>query len=362
MKTKDLEFEPVWFDSMGAKSTCSLIKTPDTSICIDPGATVMQPSYPLPDILKEYYKFKASKRIREAANEAEHITISHYHYDHFTEDPKLYRNKKLWVKDPNKWINKSQWGRARDFLRKLGGAYDEDLEEKEPQQSEFEDPIKKLPKVRHKDFGNYQDRREELLEKWRDRFQRLSDHWSSNPWIVEPSFVNYADSKKIEVGNTKIRFKGPHFHGIEYSKTGWVLSTIVETEDVKLIHSSDLQGPTIEDYADWIIEEDPDVLILDGPATYLLGYLLNKTNLQRSVENAIRILERVDPELMVWDHHLLREKKYSRRTGKVWKLREKYNIKTAAEVKGEKPLINKRQKWDSEKIEELKEKAKKVLN
>lgn len=31
----------VWFDSMGAKSSCLLIETPDVKILVDPGAAEM---------------------------------------------------------------------------------------------------------------------------------------------------------------------------------------------------------------------------------------------------------------------------------------------------------------------------------
>lgn len=362
MELKDLEFEPIWSDSLGAKSTCCLVKTSDLSICIDPGIAAMQPSYPLPDVLKAYYRFKGSRKIRGAVGEAEHVSISHYHYDHLMTDPELYDGKDLWVKDPNRWINKSQWGRSRDFLGKLAGHRGEELKGIEPEVTDFEDPYEEMESARGKDFGDYQDRREELLEKWRGRFRRLVEHWSSNQWIREPDFLNYADGRKFEEGKTEVRFKGPLFHGIEYAKTGWVFSTIVETSEAKFIHSSDLQGPTIEDHADWIIEEDPDILVLDGPATYLLGYMLNNINLQRSVDNAARILEEVDPELMVWDHHLLREKNYREHTEKVWKLKkEGYNVKTAAEVMGEEPLIDRSQSWGSEKIEKLKAKAEDAL-
>ena len=147
--------------------------------------------------------------------------------------------------------------------------------------------------------------------------------------------VHFADGKEIKIGETKISFSNPLFHGIEYAKTGWIIATIVECEGEKIIHSSDLQGPTIEDYADWLIKENPDVLILDGPATYLLGYMLNKINMNRSIENAHRIVKEGGLELMIYDHHLLREKKFRERTKKVWK----ENVMTAAEYNGKEPLV-----------------------
>ena len=41
-----MHFQPVWFDSFGAKSSCVKIETPDVSIVIDPGVAIMQPSFP----------------------------------------------------------------------------------------------------------------------------------------------------------------------------------------------------------------------------------------------------------------------------------------------------------------------------
>lgn len=56
-----------------------------------------------------------------------------------------------------------------------------------------------------------------------------------------------------------------------------------------LLYTSDLQGSSIEDYTSWIIRENPDILILDGSVSYLLGYMLNKINLKRAVGNLISV-------------------------------------------------------------------------
>lgn len=74
----------VWFDSMGAKSSCLLIETPDVKILVDPGAAEMQPSYPLSNLWKKRLRRKALEAIKEAAQKAEIVFISHYHYDHHT--------------------------------------------------------------------------------------------------------------------------------------------------------------------------------------------------------------------------------------------------------------------------------------
>ncbi len=343
-----INFDLIWFDSLGAKSTCTFVKTPDTSILIDPGIAVMQPSYPLSDTEKFFLEEKGFSKIKKASEKAEYVVISHYHYDHHNlRDIGIYQGKKLLIKNPNRWINKSQWDRSRVFLSWIYenlGRKIQDFEIKS-EKEDFKDPIKSIPIAKSKNFGDYQKRRKDLLVKGRKRFKNLVRLWSNNPWIKEPKLkgmdVSYCDGKKYKIGKTFIRFTPPLFHGIEYARTGWVLSTIVEYENKKIMHTSDLQGPTIEDYAELIIKESPNVLILDGPATYLLGYMLNQTNLNRSIENAIRIIKEADFDLMIYDHHLLRDKNFRRRTKKVWETAKRHgkNVLTAAEYMGKKPLI-----------------------
>lgn len=350
----DLRVEPDWADSMGAKTSCVRVETTDTSICIDPGVAAMQPSYPLPDELKFHVRTVAEDAIREAIEDSDHVSISHSHYDHYIPDPALFTDAELWVKDPNQWINDSQWDRARDFLGVLADEHGESLESMPPARRamDYPDPYDELDHARGKDFGDYQERREELLEKWRERFEGGVEHWANSQWVVEPDFCTFADGEAFSVGDTTVEFIGPLFHGIEYARTGWVFATRVETAGASFLHTSDLQGPVIEDYADRIIDLDPDVIFIDGPATYLLGPMLNQTNLQRSIDNAARIIEAVDPALAFFDHHLLRERKYRERTSDVWDLRDEgYSVTTMAEHRGEDPLIDQRQTWDEAELE-----------
>ena len=337
-----MDFQLVWFDSMGAKSSCTLVKTDDTSILIDPGAAIMQPSFPLPGGWKAHFVDLATKAIVEASRGAEHIVISHYHYDHHTlEYLEIYKGKKLWVKDPNRWINISQWWRARLFLEKLCkalGGVDLRSFEVDPGEEDFPDPLESLPLLGENISHGYRGRWEELLEKGRKSFQRLTQYWMGHRWVREPKLgdtvVSYADGGGFRVGGTRVRFTKPVFHGIEFSRTGWVFSTIIEHGGVKLIHTSDLEGPIIEDYAQWLIDEKPDILILDGPTTYLLGYLLNMENLGRSLKNISRIVEEGDIGLIIYDHHLLRDPLFRERTKGIWG-----KVTTAAEYRGGEPLV-----------------------
>ncbi len=345
----DLTFKPIWADSLGAKSTCTLVETPEVNILIDPGVAVMQPSFPASWLKKSYWKARAWLSIKRASQKADVVVISHYHYDHFTDfDKGIYDGKTLLVKDPNEYINDSQRERAEDFLDTICRSFGdvglgEFLEERE--EKEYGDPMDELPHARDKDFGDYNSRREELIEKWRESYWDRVENWKSAKWIPELEFedveVRFPEEQELEFGETKLRFTSPLFHGIELSKTGWVFPTVIERGGKKFIHTSDLQGPTVEDYADWIIEEDPDILYLDGPATYLLGFMLNKTNLNRSVENAARIVENIDSELILYDHHLTREKKFRERTEKVWETAEENQKKvlTVAEYQDKSPVV-----------------------
>lgn len=345
----DVQVKFVWFDSMGAKSSCILVKTPDVGILVDPGAAEMQPSYPLPPWDKRRLLIEAYKAIADAAGEADVVVISHYHYDHHTLPDGFrgfYEGKELWVKNPNKWINKSQWRRARVFLERLTRVFRvTGVLYAEPEENVFRDPVGELTLANRRDFGDYQERRLQLLEKGRSWFRRVAGMWGSGRWCREIRgrriHVRFADGRTVRYGGTVVRFTKPMFHGIEYERTGWVFATVIECNGVKVLHSSDLQGPIIEDYAEWIVEEKPDILVLDGPTTYLFGYMLNRVNLNRCVENAVRIVEELEDSLIVYDHHLLRDVRYRERVAEVYRVAEKLGRKlvTAAELYGRKPLI-----------------------
>ncbi|MFW6196103.1 MAG: MBL fold metallo-hydrolase [Thermoplasmatota archaeon] len=352
-----IKVEPIWSDSMGAKSLCVKVSTDDTNIMIDPSAAVMQKSYPIETDRKYQLLSDAKEKITREAEDVDHMIVTHYHYDHhfLPKDEnlnfsKIFEDKKIWIKNPNEWINHSQWKRSRKFLRSLINYKQKKQEvtslaeyEFKSEDKEYRDPLDDLPLLQEIEEGDYAERREELHKKWRKNFKKRTDMWNDKKHVKEPCEhdIYFADGICFTDGDTTVRFTEPLFHGIEYAKTGWIIAVVVEKEDEKFLYTSDIQGPTIEDYAQWIIEENPNFLIMDGPATYLLGFMLNNFNLDRSIKNAVRIVEETDCEKILYDHHLTREKNFREKTEEIWDAGERSEgeILTFREYLEDKPVL-----------------------
>jgi len=63
--------------------------------------------------------------------------------------------------------------------------------------------------------------------------------------------------------------------------------------------------------------------------------------LNRAVENAAEIVREIDAELIIYDHHLPRDRKFRERTEKVWNTAKEVNKKvmTVAEFLGHEPVV-----------------------
>ncbi len=351
-----LRFLPVWFDSMGSKSASVYVETDDVRVFIDPGLSALQPGFPIPDSVKGLYNIMGYRAIQRFASSADIIIITHYHYDHF-EDPytrnldadSVYRGKLILVKDPNRYINRSQFGRARIFFEHMVSYFlRRPLEDflVEPMMRDFENPLEWIPIAVNKDFGDYNRRRREVLAMGEKRFRSLCEFWIQNQWIREIKtdklHIEFADDREYVFGGTRIRFTKPMFHGIEFDRLGWVIGVVIEDRDSKLLYTSDVQGPFIEDYAEWIIQEEPDIAIIDGPPTYQYGYMMTRTNLRRVIDNMRRILRNLDCDLIIWDHHLLRDTKWRERIGDILDEAKstKRRLITAAEFYDKKPVAD----------------------
>ena len=267
---------PISFDSMGTRSMCTHVETPDVRILIDPGVALGPKRYGLPPNPIEIRKLEEDwKKIINYGEKADVLVITHYHYDHYNPDDALniFEGKTVFVKDPKNNINFSQKKRAEYFLKR----------------------IENLPKE-----------------------------------------LRTSDGEKYVVGNTKIKFSRAVFHGTN-PKLGYVTEVLVDDGNERFIHTSDVEGPSTDEQTEFIIKNDPSTIFIDGPMTYMLGYRYSMENLNRSIENIKRVMGECEVKRIVLDHHLLRDLDWKERMAPIFEMgrERKIRIETAAEFSGQ---------------------------
>jgi len=271
-----IEVIPIAAESFGVRSMCTLIETPDVKVLFDAGVSLCPYRFRLPP---HPIEFKTIQKLREsvakAADKAQVVTISHYHFDHHTpsyEDwvvnwteanetaRQIYQDKTVLMKNPRDKINASQRQRAWLF-KKTGGKYAEKLE--------------------------------------------------------------CVDGKTFKFGEkTVLRFSEAVFHGSEDSMLGWVVMTLVEYADERVMFAPDIQGPMSTHTLELIKSARPHMVILGGPPFYLSGFKVSEAQLQLGLNNLAIIVEAVP--LTVLEHHVLRDE--------AWRLKAKQVYAKAAEV------------------------------
>ena len=269
-----MKVTPIAADSLGTRSMATLVKTKDCSIIIDPSVALAPLRYRLSPHPLELQKLDEHwDKIKELSKKSDVLVVTHYHYDHHNPDiPEIYEGKTVFLKHPTKKINKSQRGRAKHFLEQLG----------------------ELPVV-----------------------------------------IHYSDGREFSFGKTKIKFSKPVFHGTN-NRLGYVTEVCVEEKDKCFVFTSDVEGPSINDQVKFIIEENPDLVYLDGPMTYMLGYRYSKASLMQSIKNIMLIFVKTKIEKLIVDHHFLRDIRWGNRMNEVYTAAEKHDVKvmTAAEYLG----------------------------
>ena len=248
--------KPLAEESLGVRSMCTFIETSDVKILLDPGISLCPRRFRLPPHPEEYKALiEGRARILKYAAEAEVITISHYHLDHYTPSfeewcyhwsspeiaRRIYEGKTLLVKDYKSRLSFNQRRRGWFFL-KTGGGYAEKIEN--------------------------------------------------------------ADGRTFKFGNTSIHFSEPVYHGSEGTNLGSVLMTLIEDGDERIVFTSDVQGPMYDKPLSYILKWKPDRIIIGGPPLYLSGFKVNEADIKRGIENLTKLAERVPK--MILGHHFLR--------------------------------------------------------
>lgn len=244
---------PLSSDSMGARSMATFVETKDVKIMIDPGVALGPSRYGLPPHPREWERMQEHWReIVRFAEKADILIITHYHYDHH-----------------NPWENLEIYEGKRVLIK---------------------DPEKNI---------NYSQR------------NRASFFLKQ---LGNRARIEVADGSKLTEGDTQILFSKPVFHGTN-NKLGYVIEVFIREGDESFLFTSDVEGPSVEDQVEFVLENKPKTVMIDGPMTYMLGYRYSRASLEASIRNLLRILDVV--EIMVVDHHLLRDLDWDKRIAEV---------------------------------------------
>ena len=152
-----------------------------------------------------------------------------------------------------------------------------------------------------------------------------------------PKKLEVADGKKFRLGKTFINFSKAVCHGTN-PRLGYVTEVSIKSNNDKFVHTSDVEGPALEEQINFILNEKPNVLFVDGPMTYMLGYRYSFRSLEISNKNLVKAIKEKNLNTLVLDHHLLRDLNYKLRIKPVYESAEKCGVKvlTAAEFCGRK--------------------------
>ena len=257
-------------ESLGVRSMCTFVETSDFRILLDAGVSLCPNRFGFPPHPMEFKAIVDCRRkIAEAAEKAEIVTLSHYHFDHHTpsyEDwlcnwttatetaRQIYERKIVLIKNPKEKINYSQRRRGWMF-QKTGGKYAEKLE--------------------------------------------------------------IADGKTFIFGKaTKLSFSEPVFHGPENSALGWVLMTTIEYQGEKFMFAPDIQGPMSTYTLQIISEERPQLIMIGGPPLYLARFKVDEGQIHAGMKNLEKVVQTVPYTIL--EHHILRDENWREKTKKIF--------------------------------------------
>jgi len=242
----DLEVTPLAFESLGIRSSSVLVQTEDARIVIDPAVALAPNRYGLPPHpLEEETRESLWGAVKEEAEAADVLIVTHYHFDHVDpKEPELYAGKRVLLKHPRRMINPSQKNRAASFMKSIRGIAGE---------------------------------------------------------------IEYADNRRFRFGDTEIAFSRPVPHGSDATR-GYVVEVCLEAGE-SFLHTSDVQGPQLEEHLEFIMAERPETLFVDGPSTYFKSPF-QQIELRKANENLVKIMREIGVERLVVDHHLTRDLGY----------------------------------------------------
>jgi len=280
---RKIEVVPLATESFGVRSMCTYVKTADVRILLDAGVSLAPSRFGLPPHPKEYEAIvECRRKIAEAAEKADVVTLSHYHFDHHTPS---YTD----------WF--CNWSSA-EVARQI-----------------YEGKI--VLAKSYRDKVNFSQRRRGWM------FSKTGGKYAKR--------VDSADGKTFEFGDTKLKFSEPVFHGPANSALGWIIMAAVECDGEKILFASDVQGPMHNQTLDIILAQKPQLIIIGGPPTYLAWTKIEEEHLEQGMKNLETIVKHVP--VTVLEHHLLRDEKWTEHSQSLFSVATRigHKIVTAAE-------------------------------
>ncbi len=273
-----MNITPLAAESLGTRSMATFVETRSSAVLIDPGASLARIRYSLgPHDIEKWCLQKHLERIALYARISDIIIITHYHDDHFFQNnPNIYKNKILLLKNPNQDMNAKQRSIAFEFIRSIEGY---------------------------------------------------------------PKEVHYIDGRMWQYRNLFFSFSPPFPHGIQQNDEAIIMVSIRDDEHV-FVFSSDTQGIVHQEVFGFIKHARPTYLYLDGPLTYLQGNPAIKRALEDTQIAIKEILHYKEIQYIIVDHHLLRDKEWQTFLGPIRSMSNTLGIpvQTVAEYRGD--IIN----------------------
>ncbi len=241
-------------ESLGVRSLALKVTTADISLLLDPSCALGPvPNYPTPHPFEYIALHQRTQAIIDECADARLIAISHYHHDHFkpriieqeyigtnpTIFKQIFQGKMVFGKHPTENIGTNQRERAREFQHHLKG--------------------------------------------------------------VKGTFVP-SDGRTFQFGNTSLWFSPPLPHGAPGTRLGNIIGTCIKDSESCFCFCPDVQGPTVPETADWILKQEPQILVIGGPPLYLSPpKFVGEQEFYLMIDSLALNIKKI-----VIDHHLLR--------------------------------------------------------
>ena len=245
-KERTMQIEILGAESLGVRGLCTVVRTKDRKVVIDPGVALgFRRHGLLPHPVQAVASERTRRLIEKALEDATDIVISHFHGDHHPlVDANPYQlsiervakfcvRPRLWTKG-TKDLSYNQAYRARALANRLG---------------------RTLP---------------------------VADGMSDGP----------------------LTFSLPVPHGRKDGRSGSVMMTRVEDNGEVFVHASDIQMLGDEAIRQ-IIAWQPNIVLASGPPIYLPSLTFDEQ--ENALRRTLQLAKRVDT--LILDHHLMRSRK-----------------------------------------------------